>query len=523
MLRLHDFIEYHARTRPDSEFAVQGSRVMTYAEADAEANRLANALIASGLRVGDRFGYLSKNSIDMGVLFFAAAKAGAVPVPLNYRLAPPEWAYILNDAGAKLLIAAGEYPKQIESVRGGLKDCKQFVASGDVPAGWDSYVDWVAAQPATSPALDELTDQHELYQMYTSGTTGHPKGAVQIHHAVLSNVQQLMVSLTLRPGPGARTLIVAPMYHAAAAISALSAAIGGATMLIHEDFDPNAVVRDLSESGINWCTLVPAMIQACLVMVPDVAERKYPDLQCITYGASPIAEETLRGALKVFGCGFHQGFGMTETVAAVTVLTEEDHVAALAGRPELLLSAGRAILGTQVKIVDDDDNEVPRGEVGEIIARGPQIMKGYWNLPEASEKALRGGWMHTGDAARMDEDGYIFIQDRIKDMIVSGGENVYPREVENALFEHASIVDAAVIGIPNKKFGEAIMAFVVLKPGETLTPEEVIAYAKTRLGSYKVPRKIEFIAELPRNASGKVLKKDLREPYWEGQSRRVGG
>ncbi len=521
-MRLHDFIEYHARVRPDREFAIQGSHSMTYAEANVEANRLANGLVSVGLEVGDRFAYLSKNSIDMALMNFAAAKVGAVPVPLNYRLAPPEWAYIINDAEAKLVIAAGDHPKGIDSVRDKLKSAKAFRARGDGPQGGESYRDWVGEQAETDPGR-EITDRNELYQMYTSGTTGHPKGAIQLHRAVISNVSQLMTSLTIRPGPGDRTLIVAPMYHAAAAISVMATVISGATLVIQEDFDPAAVIRELSEGDIAWCTLVPAMIQACLVMVPDVAERRYPALQIITYGASPIAEDTLRNAMKVFGCGFHQGFGMTETTAAVTVLTEEDHVAALAGRSELLLSAGRAITGTEVRIVDENDVEVARGEVGEIIARGPQIMKGYWNLPEASEKALKGGWMHTGDAAIMDEEGYIYIQDRIKDMIVSGGENVYPREIENALFEHEAIIDAAVIGIPDAKFGEAILAFVVTKPGTSLSVDDVIAHSRDRIAGYKVPRQVEFIAELPRNASGKVLKKDLREPYWEGQKRRVGG
>ena len=521
-MRLHDYLAYHASARPDNAFATHGARTLRYAEAEAESNRLAHALIAAGLGRGDRFAYLSKNSIDMAVLYFAASKAGAVPVPLNYRLAPPEWAYIIDDSGAKLVIAAGDYAKGIESVRGGLKRAQQFFALGDVPDGWESYRDWVAAQPATPP--DRTVDERdELYQMYTSGTTGHPKGAILTHHAVLSNITQVVTSLTFRPGPGTRTLIVAPMYHAAAGISVKAAVCAGATLVLHEDFDPAAVVRDLSQAGIQWCTLVPAMIQACLVLVPDVAERSYPELRAISYGASPIAEQTLRRAIEVFGCSFQQAFGMTETTAVLTALTDRDHVRALAGRPELLLSCGRPVLGTEVKIVDADDVEVPRGEVGEIIARGPQIMKGYWNLPEATEKALRGGWMHTGDAARMDEEGYVYIQDRIKDMIVSGGENVYPREVENALFGHPAIADVAVIGIPDPKFGEAILAFAVLREGAQVAADELITFARTKIAGYKVPRKIEFLDVLPRNASGKVLKKDLREPYWQGHQRRVGG
>ena len=521
-MRLHDYLEYHALTRPDNDFAIHGARKIRYDEADAEANRLAHALIAAGLGVGDRFAYLSKNSIDMAILYFAASKAGAVPVPLNYRLAPPEWAYIIEDAGAKLVVACGEYPKGIESIRGELKSPQRFFALGDVPDGWESYRDWVTAQPATRPDR-VVTERDELYQMYTSGTTGRPKGAIVTHHAVLSNISQVVTSLTFRFGPGNRTLIVAPMYHAAAGISVKAAVCAGATLVIHEDFDPAAVVRDLSQAGIHWCTLVPAMIQACLVLVPDVAERSYPELRTITYGASPIAEQTLRRAIEVFGCSFQQAFGMTETTAVLTALTDRDHQIALAGRPELLLSCGRPVLGTAVRIVDENDVELPRGEVGEIIARGPQIMKGYWNLPDATEKALRGGWMHTGDAARMDEDGYVYIQDRIKDMIVTGGENVYPREVENALFAHPAVADVAVIGIPDPKFGEAILAFVVLREGQSVAADDLITFARERIAGFKVPRRIELIDALPRNASGKVLKKDLREPFWQGHQRRVGG
>jgi acyl-CoA synthetase (AMP-forming)/AMP-acid ligase II len=264
------------------------------------------------------------------------------------------------------------------------------------------------------------------------------------------------------------------------------------------------------------------MVQACLVGVPDIKTRKFPTLRSMLYGASPIAEETLRGAIGVFDCDFLQIFGMTETSAASTSLSPEDHLKALQGQPELLLSAGRPVLGTEVKIIDEDDKEVPRGTIGEIAIKGPQLMSGYWNLQDATSKSLKDGWMHTGDAATMDEQGYIYIQDRIKDMIVSGGENVYPREVENALFEHPDIADAAVIGIPSVKWGEAILAFVVLREGKSITSDSLIEFSRERLAGYKVPRQFEFIEELPRNASGKVLKKNLREPYWEGIDRRVG-
>jgi fatty-acyl-CoA synthase len=295
----------------------------------------------------------------------------------------------------------------------------------------------------------------------------------------------------------------------------------GGSMWIEEDFHPLHAVRAMSEERIGRALLVPAMIQACLVMVPDVAQRKYDALRYIVYGASPISEATLRQAMEVFGCEFLQGYGMTETTAAVTYLLPSDHHRALRDKPELLLSAGRAMVGTEVRVVDANDQDVPLGEVGEVIARGPQMMRGYWNLEEASREALRGGWMHTGDAGRMDAEGYLYISDRVKDMIVSGGENVYPREVEEVLFQHAAIADVAVIGVPDEKWGETVKAIVVVRDGAAVSAEEVLAHCHGKLAGYKRPRSVDFVAALPRNPSGKVLKRELREPYWVGHTRRV--
>ena len=518
-MQLHNSLDFFAREQPDKVALSDGARQLDYAGACGHANQLANALSAQGLGRGDRFAVLAKNCLEYPLFYFGGSKSGAVPVPLNYRLAPKELAYIIEDSGAQLVIARGELAEAIESVRADLGNVKTWVAL-DAPAreGWIDYGDWLAAQPDTAPDTWG-TGGEDLYQMYTSGTTGRPKGAVLTHQAVAMNlVQQLSA---LRMNPDDHVLIVAPLYHAAAAVSSLGAVGAGATMSIHEDFSPVDVIGALSDGGVTMTTLVPAMIQACLVMVPDAAERSYDKLHTVVYGASPIAAETLRTAIDTFGCEFAQGYGMTETVAAVTVLTPADHRKALAGRPELLLSAGRPLPGTEIRIVDDNDQPVPAGTVGEIVARGDQLMKGYWNLGTASEEALRGGWMHTGDAGILDEEGYLFIQDRVKDMIVSGGENIYPREVENALFEHAAVADVAVIGVPDEKWGEAVKAIVVLREGAAASGDELITHCKTELAGYKRPRSVDFIEVLPRNASGKVLKKELREKYWEGHDRRV--
>ncbi|HTO52137.1 MAG TPA: long-chain-fatty-acid--CoA ligase [Myxococcota bacterium] len=518
-MRLFDLFDWHARERPDAPYAWFAGRETSYGEALSRANRIANALVAEGLEPGARVAFLAKNCAEYGVFYMGAAKAGVVPVPLNYRLAPPEWSYIVNDARAELLFARGALVSAIDPVRGELASVRRCIALEARVPGWDDYEHWLA-RASDAPPERFIDDASDVYQMYTSGTTGRPKGAVLQHRAVMENARQ--ISAVTQVGLGERYLVVAPMYHAAAAVTSFWVAAQGGSMYVLEDFAPGEVVRVLSEERIVAGTLVPAMIQACLVNVPDVAERNYDTLRTIIYGASPIAVETLRRAIEVFGCGFAQGFGMTETTAAATFLLATDHERALRGQPSLLLSCGRALPGTEVMIADADDNEVPRGQIGEILVRGPQLMRGYWNLPEASKEALRGGWMHTGDAATMDDEGYVYIQDRVKDMIVSGGENVYPREIEDVLFQHPSIADAAVIGVPDAQWGEVVKAIVVVKSGTTVTEIELIEFARRSLASYKRPRSVDFIAELPRNPSGKVLKKDLREPFWRGHTRRVG-
>jgi acyl-CoA synthetase (AMP-forming)/AMP-acid ligase II len=519
-MRLHDYFDWHAREQPDAPFAYFAGREISYAEAQARANQIANALVAEGLATGTRIAFLAKNCAEYAIFYYGAAKAGAVPVPLNFRLAPPEWSYIVNDAGAELLFARGALVDAIDPIRGELKSVRRCLAlEAPARAGWDDYEAWVARQPASAPAR-EVDANDDVYQMYTSGTTGRPKGAVIQHRAVAANVAQLSSIAPISAGE--RYLIVAPMYHAAATIASFWIVQQGGALYILEDFVPAEVVRVLSDEGLVGATLVPAMIQACLVGVPDVAQRNFDKLRVMVYGASPIAVETLRRAIEVFGCDFAQGFGMTETTAVATILSTADHKRALAGRPELLLSCGRAIPGTSIRIVDESDTELPRGQVGEVLVRGPQLMRGYWNLKDASAEALRGGWMHTGDAARMDDEGFVYIQDRLKDMIVSGGENIYPREIEDVLFKHPAVADAAVIGVPDAQFGEAVKAVVVLRAGAHATESELVDHCRAQLAGYKRPRTVDFIAELPRNPSGKVLKRELREPHWKGHTRRVG-
>jgi len=475
----------------------------------------------SGLQKGDRISLLSKNSIEYVIIYFAASKAGVVPVPLNYRLAPSEWAFIINDSQSKLLLASAEYQAATDAIRGQLETVRQYVSIGAPDAeGWTSYRAWVNSQPATPPD-QYVSPEDDANQLYTSGTTGRPKGAVLTHRNQTTNVFQTLPSTDMKQGQ--RTLIVAPLFHAAASFTAYLAVSQANSLFIQEDFDPVEVVRVLDEERIGFALMVPAMIQACLVAAPDVAQRRYDELNCIAYGASPIAEETLRRAMDAFKCDFVQAFGMTELSPIASLLTANDHRRAVNGEPQLLLSAGRAAMGSEMRIFDENDDPVPNGTMGEIVVRGPQVMKGYWNRPDETAEALRGGWMHTGDAGTMDDEGFIYVQDRIKDMIVSGGENVYPRMVEDVLFKHPAIADAAVFGVPHEQWGETVKAAVQLGKDASATEEEIIEFCRRQLGGFECPTSVDFIDVLPRNASGKVLKRELREPYWAGYGRRVAG
>jgi fatty-acyl-CoA synthase len=450
----------------------------------------------------------------MLAVYFGASKAGVVPVPLNGRLAPAEWDYILTDADASLLIAGSDFTERLQEVA--LPDACR-VAMGPAPDGWRSFESEVAAAVSTELFDRRTSADSPLYQMYTSGTTGSPKGAIVSHGAVIANIVQLHCAVNMRRS---KAMVVMPLFHAGAAITSFAYTAGGTTLHLVRDFDAPLVIEILRSQGIRQTTLVPAMIQA-LLRDPTVTVSDYPDLEFIAYGASPIGIEVLRSAIHTFGCDFVQAYGMTELTNTATILSAEDHVRAVNGDARLLLSAGRPVVGTEIQIVDADDNEVASGEAGEVVVRGPQVMIGYHGLPDATAEALLGGWMHTGDVGHLDAEGFLFLSDRVKDMIVSGGENIYPRQIEDVLFRLPGVMDAAVIGIPDRDWGEAPKAVIVLDEGASITEADVLSHCRSYLASYKCPRSVDFVGELPRNATGKVLKRELRAPYWVGHDRKV--
>ena len=512
---LHDVFEFHARNRPDLVFAVDGARTLSYGAALETARRVGGALVRSGVGPGDRFGFAGPNSVEHAVVYYAASMVGAVPVPLNPRLAPPEIAFVLADSGAKALIADAEVAVQLH----GSIDLPVRVAVGPPPDGWLAWESWIDGDPRPGTPL-RVSPDATLYQMYTSGTTGSPKGVVLSHRAVLANCAQVTAGVGTGVDVGDRWLIVAPLFHAAAVITAFNCVNGGGCLVIHRGFDPARVVDALHRDRIALTTLVPAMIQACLA-VPGVDDHDYPDLQSIAYGGSAIAEPVLRRAMDVFGCDFYQGFGQTESSAGLTYLTETDHRRALDGHPDLLASCGRPLPATEIRIVDDVGAGVPAGTIGEIVARGPQLMDGYWNRPDETASTLAGGWLHTGDLGFVDADGHLTVCDRRSDMIVSGGENVASREVESVLLAHPAVADVAVIAVPHERWGEAVHAVVVPAPGHAVALDALVRHCSGSLARFKAPQSLELTDAIPRNAGGKILKTALREPHWVGRERRV--
>jgi acyl-CoA synthetase (AMP-forming)/AMP-acid ligase II len=520
-LLFHDTFDFLVRSSPDRLCIVDGARSLSFAQAGVEVSRIAHGLGALGLSKGERFGYLAKNSADMWLMYLASARTGIVPVPLNYRLAPAEWRHILDDAQARALFIGPGYDAQVAQIAGELASVATLISFDGTLAGAMRYATWLAAQPDT-PVATVTTGEDIFYQMYTSGTTGLPKGVVVSHANYAANISQCLQMITRLPDAGGTAVVVTPLYHAAAVWIAAFCTARGLTIHLKTDFDPHDVVDTLEREKARFTFLVPAMIQACLTQVEDIVARDWSNLDLLMYGASPIAQDVLRRAISVFGCDVYQAYGMTETTAILSLLGAGEHRRALAGEEHLLLSCGRALPGTEIVIAGEDDAPLAPGGVGQILARGPQIVPGYANLPDATEAFLKDGWAHTGDAGEIDVQGYVYIRDRIKDMVVSGGENIYPREIENVLFDHPLIVDAAVIGVPDARFGEALLAFIVTADNVDVPADVVIAFCHQRLGGYKVPRRIERVEALPRNPSGKVLKHELRAPYWAAAGRMVG-
>ncbi|GAA1835441.1 long-chain fatty acid--CoA ligase [Pseudonocardia ailaonensis] len=508
---LHRAVQQH----PDAVMTVFGNRTRTFAEVADRVARFAAALRAHGVAPGDRVAMLALNSDRYHEYLLAVPWADAVLNPVNIRWSPVEIAYSLRDSGTRVLLVDDAFAPMIPALREAAPDLGTVIHTGDGPTPGDavSYEDLVAGH---DPVPDARRGGDALAGLfYTGGTTGHPKG-VMLSHANLMVSAMGLLSTGYLFGPGTRCLHAAPMFHLADLAAWNATTTAGGTHVIVPAFDPVAVMQAIATHGATDALLVPVMIQI-LIDHPQITEHDLTSLRTVLYGASPIAQAVLERAMKAFpNAAFTQAYGMTELSPVATLLSPDDH-----RRTERLRAAGRAAPHSEVRIVDAEDREVARGTVGEIVARGGHVMLGYWEQPEATAAAVRDGWMHTGDGGFMDDEGYVHVVDRIKDMIVSGGENVYLAEVENALAAHPAVASCAVIGVPDDEWGERVHAVVVLRPGQTLTAEELREHAKTLIAGYKAPRSAEFVDALPVSAAGKILKRELRAVHWAGRERQI--
>ena len=496
-LRVADVVREHAATRPDVVALRAGETALTYAELDERSNRLAQALLAAGAGEGSRVAYLDRTAPEVVELLFAVAKIGAVLVPLNWRLATPELAAVVGDARPVVLVA-GE----------GYADVAAELADGVVATGPD-YEAWLTSHAPDDPGGRGASDDVVL-QLYTSGTTGVPKGVLTTHRNLAAAAE---TSPHWEFDAESVSLTPLPMFHIGGIGWAFLGLWNGATTILVREFAAEAVLDLLERRRVTNAVFVPTMLQL-MTAVPGAADRDYAALRSIAYGASPITTPVLKAALRTFRCSLYGIYGLTESTGGVVQLDPADHVVD-GPRAHLLRSAGRPLPWVELRIVDPETGgERGPGEVGEVVLRAPNVMRGYHERPDETEATLTSdGWLRTGDGGYVDEEGYLFLTDRIKDMIVSGGENVYPVEVEEALAQHPDVLEVAVIGVPDERWGETVKALVVPRGPGAPSPDDLIAFARERLAGYKLPRSVDFVADLPRTPSGKVLKRELRERF----------
>jgi long-chain acyl-CoA synthetase len=513
---LWDVLEIHSADRPDDVAIVTAQGPTTWRELRERVEALAGRL-ARLVDPGDRVARVDKNGIDYFELLFAAVRCGAVVVDVNWRLTPGEMVQIVEDAEARLLLVGVDYldhAKQLAAI-----PSVQTVLCSSPGAPYERLGEWLVPD-RTGPAAPHFggTPDDVCLQLYTSGTTGLPKGVMLTHRNIAACIAQF--GLTAGMGPGSVGLIALPLFHIGGAGWAFSVLASGAAGVLQREFDPVGALGAIHAHRVTHAVFVPAMLQ----VMSNPALRAGVDLtsiELVFYGASPISETVLRAAMDAFSCRFSQLYGLTETTGPVLRLAPEDHDPD--HRPGLLRSCGQPCPGVEVRVVDRDGIDLADGIVGEVLIRSPQVMLGYWNRPDETSAVLTDdGWLHTGDAGFL-VDGFLYLQDRLKDIIVSGAENVSPAEVENVLMAHPGVGDVAVIGVPDPRWGEAVKAVVVpAHAAERPAAVELIEFARERISSFKCPKSVDYVDQLPRNASGKLLKRELRERYWSDHERRIG-
>jgi long-chain acyl-CoA synthetase len=512
---LHRALQNH----PDKTATVFGERAQSFRRLASRVARLAGALAGLGVAAGDRVAMLAQNSDRYLEYFQAVWWAGAVANPVNTRWSVQEIAYSLVDCDSRVLIVDDQHLPLVARILAQAPCVRTVIHAGDAPAP-EGMLSFEALVRDASPVMDAMRSGADLAAiLYTGGTTGFPKG-VMLSHA---NLWIASVARMAEMGgqPGSISLIATPLFHVGGAGRLVGQSIGGNTVVILPAFTAESVLREVERCGVTDLMLVPTMLQM-LLDHPSFERSRMATVKRISYGASPIALPLLERTLDLFpGVEFASAYGMTETAASVCGNPPANH-GLEARNSGLVRSVGRAGYACEIRVVDSEGRELPRATVGEVIVRGGCVMLGYWNRPEETAAALRDGWLHTGDGGYIDHDGHLYIVDRLKDMIVTGGENVYSAEVENVLSRHPAVSVCAVIGIPSAQWGESVHAVVVLKPGMQAGEEELRNHCRALIAGYKCPKTVELRSEMPLSAAGKVVKAQLREPYWQGRSRRVG-
>ncbi|MEJ2532555.1 MAG: long-chain fatty acid--CoA ligase [Halioglobus sp.] len=516
MISLPALIERATRLNADGIATSYSGRERTWTELSARLSRLAAALQGLGLVEGDRVAVLSLNSDNYYETIFGIPWAGCCMVPLNTRWALPENRYAIGDSGARVLMFDDAFAEQAQALLDEVDGLEVAIhmGEGEKPDWALSYEDLIGSAAPVAPSTRGGEAMAGIF--YTGGTTGFPKGVMQSHRAIWASAVGAMP--TMQMSRDSAYLHVAPMFHMADFAGGMGITMSAGKNVILQAFDPARVIATFGEQAITHALLVPAMVKMVLNH-PAAGAADVSSLECILYGASPMPPSTLEQCMTLWpGVGLAQAYGQTELAPIATMLSMADHREG----GHRLKSAGRPTAVTDMRIVDEAGNDCAVGVSGEVAVRGPHAMLGYWNKPEETAKALRDGWVFTGDAGYLDENGYLYIVDRVKDMVVSGGENVFTTEVENALISHEAVQDVAVIGIPHEEWGEAVHAIVVLHEGGSATEEGLVAHCRERIAGYKVPKSFTFRAEpLPLSGAGKVLKTELRKPFWEGRERQV--
>ncbi|MBF6649329.1 fatty acid--CoA ligase [Methylobacter sp. BlB1] len=507
-----------AQARPDAVAFIAGSNRQTFQQLDLSSNQVGHGLIAAGVKPGSRVAIIGKDTIAHYEILFGCAKIKAVLVDLNWRLASPEILYILNDSETEVLFVAKEFFPLVQSLTSQLTTIRTIIALNEGYPDWPAYEDWKTAKPAT-PFDCEYSADDAAVQMYSSGTTGRPKGVQLANYSFFRLMQGMRAAgdtwMSLNP---ADTLLLAlPQFHIGGLWWAIQGYAVGAAGVIVDTFVAWQALQLIERHQVTKAVLVPSMIQLMLEE-PSCAQTDLSSFKGLLYGGSPIAPPLLRKAMEIFGCDFFQIYGLTETGNMAVCLRPDDHCPE--GSPRMK-AAGRPLPGVEIKIIDGQGRLLPAGRSGEICIKSPSNMLGYWKNESATAQTLVGGWVHTGDVGYRDEEGYVYVCDRIKDMIIYAGENLFPAEIEAVLSEHEAVAEVAVIGIPDEKWGEVVKAFVVPRQGGEIKQRELIDFARSRIADFKVPKSVTFVDALPRNPSGKVLKRVLRAPFWQDQDRQV--